>query len=265
MTQITQTNPSQTTSQPFIKKTTIKEPPIPEGLSLYMLNKDSISRLKTLPKNLANEIGLHIVAAQHYMDINIDLAFQHALFAAHKVSRIDVTRETLGIIAYRKGDYFLAKRELKTAQRINGNIDYEPMLLDCERGLGNIDNVAKSSIYDGEKFDDQTRIEYIIIIAAAKADGGNFESALAILNRQIRQKGITTEAKERLLEAKNYVYEKMDRPKDIEDVNKKLTEIREKTEDLDTQEYIIFDLEDEKFDNSTNLTPKQNSNNKNNV
>ncbi|MDR3116639.1 MAG: hypothetical protein LBT91_02230 [Bifidobacteriaceae bacterium] len=244
-----QINKSQTKNpnkfEDFIKKTTIEEPVIPEGLEIYMLNKDAISRLKTLPKDLAKRIGLHIVAAQHFMDIDINLAFKHALFAAHKVSRIDVTRETLGIIAYRKGDYYLARRELKTAQRINGNNDYEPMILDCERGLGNIDNVAKSSIYNSEKFDDQTRIEYIIVVAAAKADQGFYEPALALLNRQIRQKGISMDAKERLLEAKTYVYEKMGKIKDIEDIEKKLAEIQEKNDDENAQEYIIYDLENE--------------------
>ncbi|MDR2748930.1 MAG: hypothetical protein LBB10_03475 [Bifidobacteriaceae bacterium] len=243
----------------FIKKTSIEEPPVPEEFSIYMLNKDAINRLKTLPKALSKQVGLHIVAAQHYMDSDIELAFKHALFAAHKVSRIDITRETLGIVAYKKGDYFLARRELKTAQRINGNTDYTPMILDCERGLGNVDNVAKSSIYDSEKFDDQTKIEYIIVVAAAKADQGFYEPALALLNRQIRQKGISINAKERLLEAKTYIYEKMGRKKEIEDIEKKLSEIYEKTDDLETQEYFIYDLEEEESPKSTSKSTAKNS------
>ncbi|MDR2799313.1 MAG: hypothetical protein LBB07_01670 [Bifidobacteriaceae bacterium] len=249
MSELLQASSDKLGSAEFIKKANVEEPPIPEGFSIYMLNKDAINRLKTLPKALSKQIGLHIVAAQHFMDTDTDLAFKHALYAANRVSRIDITRETLGIVAYKKGDYFLARRELKTAQRINGNTDYTPMILDCERGLGNVDNVAKSSIYDSEKFDDQTKIEYIIVVAAAKADQGFYEPALALLNRQIRQKGISIEAKERLLEAKTYIYEKMGRKKDIEDTEKKLEEIYEKTEDLDAQEYFIYDLEEnnEKF------------------
>jgi hypothetical protein len=70
------------------------------------------------------------------IDDDPEEAHRHALSAARHAGRIPVVRETLGITAYRTGDFALALRELRTHRRISGSDDQLPMMVDSERGLG---------------------------------------------------------------------------------------------------------------------------------
>ena len=108
---------------------------------------DDRERLRGLPKEHAENIGLHILAAYTLEESNPELALEHAKWVARQASRIDFARETRAFVAYRQGDYKLALREFRTAFRMNGFLDYLPFIADCERGVGE----PKKAIETAEK------------------------------------------------------------------------------------------------------------------
>ena len=70
------------------------------------------------------------------IDTDPETAYQHALAARARASRVAVVREATGETAYAAGHYAEALAELRAAKRMNGNTDYLPVMADCERALG---------------------------------------------------------------------------------------------------------------------------------
>ena len=112
------------------------DPIIPEGVTADELDRIARNELKTLSKENADGVALHLVMAARLIESDPALAHQHAISAARRAGRIGVVRETLAITAYATGDYALALRELRTYRRITGRNDQLPMMVDSERGLG---------------------------------------------------------------------------------------------------------------------------------
>ena len=71
------------------------------------------------------------------IDEDPETAYQHALAARSRASRIAVVREATGEAAYAAGHYAEALSELRAAKRMNGATDYLPIMADCHRALGN--------------------------------------------------------------------------------------------------------------------------------
>ena len=228
-------------------------PPIPEDITFAMLPRVSQARLRGLSKDLAQVVGQHIVASQQLISAEPELAYLHAQAAARKASRVEFARETLGIVAYQLGNYKVALRELRTARRINGYNDYLPIMADCERGLGNPEKaLAIAASPEAKELGESERIEMTIVAAGARADLGEMEAGLALLNREMRSRGLSTPCRLRLMEAKALFLDRLGRVDEAEQIMRKVDAINEKYEDPRDEEVVVYDLED---DEDVDATP----------
>lgn len=157
-------------------------PEIPEGITPKMLDRIASNELKTLSKENADGVALHLVMVSQLIETDPELAHQHAISAARRAGRIGVVRETLAITAYATEDYALALRELRTYRRISGRDDQLPMMVDSERGLERPEralelgrSVRRSTLSTG------VQVELAIAMSGARLDLGQAEEALTEL------------------------------------------------------------------------------------
>ncbi|EAR25239.1 hypothetical protein A20C1_01586 [marine actinobacterium PHSC20C1] len=157
-------------------------PEIPEGITPKMLDRIASNELKTLSKENAEGVALHLVMVSRLIETDPELAHQHAISAARRAGRIGVVRETLAITAYATEDYALALRELRTYRRISGRDDQLPMMVDSERGLLRPEralelgrSVRRSTLSTG------VQVELAIAMSGARLDLGQTEEALVEL------------------------------------------------------------------------------------
>jgi tetratricopeptide (TPR) repeat protein len=158
------------------------DPLIPEGVSASELDRVARNELKTLSKENADGVALHLVMAARLIESDPALAHQHAISAARRAGRIGVVRETLAITAYATGDYALALRELRTYRRITGRNDQLPMMVDSERGLGR----PEKALEEGRSVPRASlpvavQVELAIAMSGARLDLGQTDAALAEL------------------------------------------------------------------------------------
>jgi tetratricopeptide (TPR) repeat protein len=158
------------------------DPLIPEGVEASELDRIARNELKTLSKENADGVALHLVMAARLIDADPALAHQHAISAARRAGRIGVVRETLAITAYATGDYALALRELRTYRRITGRNDQLPMMVDSERGLGRPEKALEEGrSVPRSSLPVDVRVELAIAMSGARLDLGQNDQALAEL------------------------------------------------------------------------------------
>jgi tetratricopeptide (TPR) repeat protein len=87
-----------------------------------------------------------------------------------------------GEAAYAAGEYAEALSELRAAKRMNGAIDYLPVMADCERALGRpqkaLDLARDPKVAD---LPQALRAEMTIVEAGARRDMGDVDAALRTL------------------------------------------------------------------------------------
>jgi hypothetical protein len=158
------------------------DPLIPEGVEASELDRIARNELKTLSKENADGVALHLVMAARLIEADPALAHQHAISAARRAGRIGVVRETLAITAYATGDYALALRELRTYRRITGRNDQLPMMVDSERGLGRPEKALEEGrSVPRSSLPADVRVELAIAMSGARLDLDQTEQALAEL------------------------------------------------------------------------------------
>jgi hypothetical protein len=158
------------------------DPLIPEGVTANELDRIARNELKTLSKENADGVALHLVMAARLIEADPALAHQHAISAARRAGRIGVVRETLAITAYATGDYALALRELRTYRRITGRNDQLPMMVDSERGLGRPEKALEEGrSVPRASLPADVRVELAIAMSGARLDLGQTEQALSEL------------------------------------------------------------------------------------
>ncbi len=69
------------------------------------LDRSVIAQLKGLPEKLAARVARHLAAAGMLIDEDPETAYQHALAARARASRLAVVREAVGESAYAAGHY----------------------------------------------------------------------------------------------------------------------------------------------------------------
>ncbi len=146
------------------------------------LDKDVLRDLRGLSKEGAEYVALHMVAATGLAEEDPELAWRHARAARSKGGRIAVVRETVGLVAYRAGEWADAIAELRAARRMGGGPGHVAILADCERALGNPEKaleIARSP--EAEQLDAEGAAELRIVVAGARADLGQVDAALAHL------------------------------------------------------------------------------------
>jgi tetratricopeptide (TPR) repeat protein len=139
--------------------------------------------LKTLPEGLGEIVGRHLVAADRALvDGDVPTARAHIAAAKRRAGRVGAVREAAGITAYLAGDFAEAAAELRTVRRMTGSNAYVPMLADCERGLGRPQRALEIiREVDARSLDVDTRVELMLVAAGARADLGQLEAAIILL------------------------------------------------------------------------------------
>lgn len=157
-------------------------PDVDPDVSFSDLDRNVRGRLRGLTKENAEQVGLHLVMAGRLLDIDPELAYEHAAAAVRRAGRIDIVREAAGITAYRTGRYAEALRELRTVRRLNGSSEHLPLMADCERGLGRPDRaLTLAASPEAASLDPAGRIELTIVVSGARLDLEQPDAALAAL------------------------------------------------------------------------------------
>jgi tetratricopeptide (TPR) repeat protein len=157
-------------------------PPLPDDITGAELSASVRAHLKGLPEKLASRVARHLAAAGQLVDDDPETAYQHALAAKARASRIAVVREAVGEAAYAAGHYAEALAELRAAKRMNGATAYLPIMADCHRALGNPTRaleLAKSPAV--ARFVPAAKAEMTIVEAGARRDLGQMDAALRTL------------------------------------------------------------------------------------
>lgn len=159
-----------------------RSPEIDEDVTGKELDRNASSQLGTLNEGNRTWVAKHLVMAGRLIDIDPDLAFEHALAASRRAGRLAVVREAVGLTAYAAGDYAEALRELRTYRRISGDQTHLPVQADCERGLGRPHKtmeLAESS--EAQQLKGAVRAELAMVVAGAHHDLDEHASALRAL------------------------------------------------------------------------------------
>lgn len=146
------------------------------------LDRSVRARLRTLSKENAENVGLHLVMTGRLLDSDPELAYEHAQAAVRRAGRVDVVREAAGLAAYRTGRFAEALRELRTVRRLNGSSEHLAIMADCERGLGRPERaLVLAASPEAESLEPATAIELAIVVSGARLDLGEPEAAVAVL------------------------------------------------------------------------------------
>ena len=148
-----------------------------------MLDVGVAHELRTLPEGLAEIVARHLVCADNALvEGDVSLARAHIAAAKRRAGRVPAVREAAGIAAYLDGDFTEAIAELRTVRRMTGADEYVPMLADCERGLGRPQRALELvKEVDQRKVSPETRVELTLVAAGARADMGQVDAALVLL------------------------------------------------------------------------------------
>lgn len=161
-----------------------QEPDLPQGLEISDLDPSVLQDLKVLSKDNAERVAKHMLMATDLLYDDPKLALQHARAAKNRAGRVGVVRETNGVVAYHAGEWKEALSELRAARRISGGPGLLAVMADAERGLGRPEKALElGRSPEARELDEAGQIELAIVLAGARHDLGQHESAVAQLQR----------------------------------------------------------------------------------
>ena len=159
-------------------------PDLPEWATADALDAEVRRDLRGLSKEGADWVAAHLVAAGALADDEPELAWRHARAARARGGRIGVVRETVGLVAYRAGEWAEAIGELRAARRMGGGPGHLAVMADCERALGHPERAIElSRSAEADALDPEAVLELSIVVAGARADLDQIDAALAHLER----------------------------------------------------------------------------------
>ena len=160
------------------------EPDLPQGLEISGLDPSVLQDLKVLSKDNAERVAKHMLMATDLLYDDPQLALQHARAAKNRAGRVGVVRETNGVVAYHAGEWKEALSELRAARRISGGPGLLAVMADAERGLGRPEKALElGRSPEARELDEEGQIELAIVLAGARHDLGQHDSAVAQLQR----------------------------------------------------------------------------------
>jgi tetratricopeptide (TPR) repeat protein len=146
------------------------------------------NQLRTLSKENAEGVAQHLVMVSELLDSDPEAALAHAETAVRRAGRVAATREALGLVAYRMGDWARALGEFRTVRRISGSSHLLPMMVDCERALGRHAKALELAQSDeAELLAVDDRVELAIVISGIRRDLGQLDAAAAGLADLVRR------------------------------------------------------------------------------
>lgn len=157
-------------------------PELPDEAEYSMLDAEGKQELRSLPKDFAERIGRHLVAAGILLDTDPDAALAHARYAKKRVSRIPVAREALGLAAYHTGNWSEALSELRAVRRMTHSDAHVAVIADAERAMGRPEraiDISKETDVAGLAKD--VAVELKIVEAGARRDLGQLDAAVVTL------------------------------------------------------------------------------------
>lgn len=160
----------------------LSAPELPDSVSFSDLDIEARRELRSLPKDLAERVGRHLVAAGMLLDEDPEAALAHARYAKAKASRIAVVREAVGLAAYHAGEWAEALSELRAVRRMTRTDIHVAVIADAERALGRPEralDVAKET--DTSALPKEIEVELRIVAAGARRDLGQLDAAVVSL------------------------------------------------------------------------------------
>jgi len=160
-------------------------PELPEDVVAGDLDKVVLRGLSSLPDRLADRVARHLVMAGRLIDDDPEVAYQHAMAARARATRVAVVREAVGETAYAAGKYAEALSELRAAKRLNGVWEYLPIMADCERALKRPERAITLDTEQARaKLSVDGQVELSIVVAGARRDLGQAEAAVRLLESE---------------------------------------------------------------------------------
>ena len=160
---------------------------MPEWADPRELDPEVRRDLRGLSKEGSEFVAGHLFMAGMLAEEDPALAWRHARAARSKGGRIAVVRETVGLVAYRAGEWAEAIAELRAARRMSGGPGQLPVMADCERALGHPEKAIElSRSAEAAELDPSSAAELKIVVAGARADMGQLDAALANLESAVR-------------------------------------------------------------------------------
>ena len=158
------------------------EPEIREDITWHDLDREARAALRSLPKEMAEQVGAHLAMAGILIDDDPELARQHTDVARRLAARVAVVREASALTAYACGDFDAALQELRAYRRISGDQQHLPLMADCERGLDRPERALEiAASPEARALPADVARELRIVVAGARCDLGQPEAALALL------------------------------------------------------------------------------------
>lgn len=162
----------------------LSEPDLPDDIDISVLDPAVLQDLRGLAKDNADRVAKHLIMAAEVLEDDPQLALRHARAAKNRAGRVGVVRETTGVVAYHAGEWKEALSELRAARRISGGPGLIAVMADAERGLGRPEKALElGRSAEASQLSVEDRIELAIVMAGARHDLGQHESALATLER----------------------------------------------------------------------------------
>ena len=160
----------------------LSAPELPEGAEYSMLDSEAKRELRSLPKDFAETIGRHLVAAGMLLDTEPEAALAHARYAKRRASRIPVVREAAGLAAYHTGNWSEALTELRAVRRMTHSDAHIAVIADSERAMGRPEralDIAKET--NTAALPKEIAVELKIVEAGARRDLGQLDAAVVTL------------------------------------------------------------------------------------
>ncbi|HTW99279.1 MAG TPA: tetratricopeptide repeat protein [Acidimicrobiales bacterium] len=107
---------------------------------------------------------------------------------ARRAPEVATVRELHGLTLYRLGRYEQAERELRASADLSGSVDQYPVIMDCVRAEGRLDEVEELFTElrrAGASSDVLT--EGRLVMAGALADAGRIDAGIALLEPPARK------------------------------------------------------------------------------
>lgn len=159
------------------------------------------AELRGLPPELADKVGLRLMAAGLLLDSDPAAAYEQVKVARRIAARLPIVRAATAETAYAAGDYRAALTDYRTLRRMSGADEYLPVMADCERALGRPEEALQLAREAAGRLDPASAVEMAMVEAGARADMGQHAEAARLLERQIRttqQQRINDTSKARL-------------------------------------------------------------------
>lgn len=160
------------------------DPDLPSDINIEDLDPSVLQDLRSLSKENMEAVAKHLIMAGTWMDDDPKLALRHARAAKDRAGRVAVAREANGVAAYHAGEWKEALSELRAARRISGGPGLLAVMADCERGLGRPEKAVElGRSEEARELDGDSAIELAIVVAGARIDMGQAESAVVTMQR----------------------------------------------------------------------------------